>query len=113
MQSSDRDNGQIPLILIHGAWLSSRSWENYADYFGKRGFAVSAPEWPRKEGDVEEMRAAAEASPGRGVRESGDHYAALIGGLDQGPLLVGHSYGGLLVELLSDRRLGRAGVALS
>ena len=42
-------------MLIHGAWLSARSWENFADYFGKRGYAVSAPEWPRKEGDVEEL----------------------------------------------------------
>jgi len=48
------DGDRIPLILIHGAWLSARSWENYADYFGKRGFAVSAPEWPRKQEDVEE-----------------------------------------------------------
>ena len=47
MEASQTENGQIPLILIHGAWLSARSWENYADYFGKRGFAVSAPEWPR------------------------------------------------------------------
>src|SRR5438067_1320274 len=52
MEASHTENGQIPLILIHGAWLSARSWENYADYFGKRGFAVSAPEWPRKRGDV-------------------------------------------------------------
>ena len=49
-----------PLMLIHGAWLSARSWENFADYFGKRGYAVSAPEWPRKEGDVEELREEAE-----------------------------------------------------
>ncbi len=44
------DSDRIPLLLIHGAWLSARSWENFADYFEKRGFAVSAPEWPRKRG---------------------------------------------------------------
>ena len=49
-------NGSTPLMLIHGAWLSARSWENFADYFGKRGYAVSAPEWTRKDGDVEELR---------------------------------------------------------
>jgi pimeloyl-ACP methyl ester carboxylesterase len=43
MEASQAHNGQIPLILIHGAWLSARSWENYAEYFRKRGFAVSAP----------------------------------------------------------------------
>ena len=113
MQAGDETNGQIPLMLIHGAWLSARSWENYADYFGKRGFAVSAPEWPRKHGDVEEMRETAEDSAGLGVQEIVDHYEALIGELDQPPVLIGHSYGGLFVELLLDRGLGRAGVAMS
>ncbi|MGA9859286.1 MAG: alpha/beta hydrolase [Solirubrobacteraceae bacterium] len=113
MEASQTDNGQIALILIHGAWLSARSWENYADYFGKRGFAVSVPEWPRKLGDVEEMREGAEASAGLGVAEIVDHYESLIRGLDQPPVLIGHSYGGLFVELLLDRGLGRAGVAMS
>ena len=105
-------NGKIPMVLIHGAWLSSRSWENYSDYFSKRGFDVSAPEWPRKHGDVEEMRETAEESAGLGVAEIVDHYAELIGALDD-PVVIGHSYGGLFVELLLDRGLGRAGVAIS
>ena len=113
MHASHTPNGKIPLILIHGAWLSTRSWENYADYFAKRGFAVSAPEWPRKQGDVEQMRETAETSAGLGVQEIVDHYAALIGELTQPPVLIGHSYGGLFVELLLDRGLGRAGVAMS
>ena len=113
MTTTRTENGRIPLMLIHGAWLSARSWENYAEYFGKRGFAVSAPEWPRKQGDVEEMRETAELSAGLGVREIVDHYEALIRGLDQPPVLIGHSYGGLFVELLLDRGLGRAGVAMS
>src|ERR1700757_3827853 len=113
MQNSDRDNGQIPLILIHGAWLSARSWDNYADYFGKRGFAVSAPEWPRKHGDVEEMRDSAAESAGLGVEEIVAHYEGLIREQSQPPVLIGHSYGGLFVELLLDRGLGRAGVAMS
>ena len=102
-----------PLVLIHGAWVSSRSWENYVDYFGERGYSVSAPEWPRKVGDVEEMRETADESAGLGVQEIVDHYAELIDGLDQPPVLIGHSYGGLFVELLLDRGLGRAGVAMS
>jgi len=106
------ENGQTPLVLVHGAWLSARSWENYADYFGKRGFADSAPEWPRKQGDVEELRETAEASAGLGVREIVDHYEQLIREFDQPPVLIGHSYGGLFVELLLDRGLGRAGVGM-
>ena len=113
MSSTGTANGQIPLMLIHGAWLSSRSWENYVDYFGKHGFAVSAPEWPRKQGDVEEMRETADQSAGLGVQEIVDHYTELIDGLDEPPVLIGHSYGGLFVELLLDRGLGRAGVAMS
>lgn len=113
MATSETASDQIPLMLIHGAWLSARSWENYVDYFAKRGFAVSAPEWPRKYGDPEEMREAAEEWAGLGVEEIVDHYSELIGALDRAPVLVGHSYGGLFVELLLDRGLGRAGVALS
>jgi pimeloyl-ACP methyl ester carboxylesterase len=64
MTNNRGDSDRIPLMLIHGAWLSSRSWENFAEYFDKRGFAVSAPEWPRKQGDVEELRADAEDREG-------------------------------------------------
>jgi pimeloyl-ACP methyl ester carboxylesterase len=113
VESPRTASDRIPLLLIHGAWLSARSWENYADYFGKRGFAVSAPEWPRKHGDVEEMRETADESAGLGVKEIVDHYEGLISELDHPPVLIGHSYGGLFVELLLDRGLGRAGVAMS
>jgi pimeloyl-ACP methyl ester carboxylesterase len=108
-----RTNGSIPLLLIHGAWLSARSWENFADYFAKRGFAVSAPEWPRKHGDVDELRTEAEELKGLGIAEIVDHYESLIRELAEPPILIGHSFGGLIVELLLDRGLGRAGVAIS
>jgi alpha-beta hydrolase superfamily lysophospholipase len=101
------------LMLIHGAWLSSRSWENFADYFGSRGYTVSAPEWPRKQGDVEQLREDADAIKGLGLTEIVDHYASQIQAMDEPPVLIGHSYGGLIVELLLDRGLGRAGVAMS
>jgi pimeloyl-ACP methyl ester carboxylesterase len=111
--SARSDGDQVPLIFIHGAWLSALSWENYVGYFGKRDFAVSAPEWPRKHGDVEEIRESSEESKGLGVTEIVDNYAGIIGELDEPPVLIGHSYGGLFVELLLDRGLGRAGVAMS
>ena len=102
-----------PLMFIHGAWLSSGSWENFADYFRTRGFEVSAPEWPRKHGDVEEIREGADEVEGLGLNEIVDHYESEIRALDEPPVLIGHSYGGLIVELLLDRGLGRAGVAMS
>jgi alpha-beta hydrolase superfamily lysophospholipase len=76
-------------------------------------FAVSAPEWPRKHGDVGELRESPETSAGLGVQEIVEHYEQLIRNLDQPPVLIGHSCGGLFVELLLDRGLGRAGVAVS
>jgi pimeloyl-ACP methyl ester carboxylesterase len=104
---------RTPLMLIHGAWLSSGSWENFTEYFRSRGFAVSAPEWPRKHGDVAELREDADEIKGLGLTEIVDHYDSQIRTLDEPPVLIGHSYGGLIVELLLDRGLGRAGVAMS
>ena len=74
---------------------------------------MSAPEWPRKHGDVEELRDGADELAGLGLTEIVDPYAALIGKLDEPPVLIGHSFGGLIVELLLDRGLGRAGIAMS
>jgi pimeloyl-ACP methyl ester carboxylesterase len=104
---------RVPLMFVHGAWLSSGSWENFSDYFAHRGFDVSAPEWPRKQGDVEELREATDEIEGLGLTEIVDHYEEQINALDEPPVLVGHSFGGLIVELLLDRGLGRAGVAMS
>src|SRR5436189_52492 len=100
-------------MLIHGAWLSSRSWDPFAEYFRERGYDVSAPEWPRKQGDVEELREATDAIEGLGLTEIVDHYEAQIRALDREPILIGHSFGGLIVELLLDRGLARGGVAMS
>ena len=103
MAARGNENRQTPLIMIHGAWLSASSWDNYREYFANRGFDVSAPEWPRKASDVEKIRETAGTSAGLGVQEIVDHYAQLIDGLEQPPVLIGHSYGGLFVELLRNR----------
>jgi pimeloyl-ACP methyl ester carboxylesterase len=100
------------MILIHGAWLSARSWENYVEYFSAHGYDVSTPEWPRKHGDVEALREDTSELAGLGVAEIVDHYEALIRALPAPPVLVGHSFGGLFVQLLLDRGVGKAGVAI-
>jgi len=102
-----------PLMFVHGAWLSSQSWDTFAGHFRDRGYDVSAPEWPRKEGDVEQLRESTDAIEGLGLTEIVDHYEAQIRALDREPILIGHSFGGLIVELLLDRGLARAGVAMS
>ena len=113
MEATNIEGDRIPLMLIHGAWLAANSWENFAEYFASRNYDVSTPEWPRKEGDVEELRENTEELKGLGLTEIVDHYEEQIRTLDQPPVLIGHSFGGLIVELLLDRGLGRAGVALS
>ncbi len=100
------------MVLIHGAWLSARSWENFVQYFTGRGWNVETPEWPRKHGDVEELRESSEELAGLGIKEIVDHYDELIRGRDPQPIVVGHSFGGLFVQLLLDRGLGSAGVAI-
>jgi pimeloyl-ACP methyl ester carboxylesterase len=100
------------IVLIHGAWLTPRSWENYVTFFEAQGYEVSAPEWPRKTGEVEEQREDTEELKGLGVTEIVDHYDEIIRAKSEPPVIIGHSFGGLFTQLLLDRGLGRAGVAL-
>lgn len=102
-----------PIVLIHGLWLTPRSWEGWKQRFEGRGHQVLAPAWPRIQGDVEGVRRDPSALNGLGVGEITDHYAEVVGGLERPPIIMGHSFGGLVTELLLDRGLGAAGVALS
>jgi pimeloyl-ACP methyl ester carboxylesterase len=101
------------IVFVHGAWLTSLSWENFLPYFTAKGYTCQAPEWPLRDKSVAELRqhtppALAEI----GVKELTDHYEAIIRALPEPPILIGHSFGGLIVQQLLDRGVGRAGVAL-
>jgi len=100
------------IVFIHGLWLSSRSWENFERCFKERGHEVVSPEWPRKNGDVDELRANADQLKGLGITEIVDHYDGIVRELPEPPILIGHSFGGLFTMMLLDRGLGAAGVAL-
>ncbi len=100
------------IVLIHGLWMTPRSWESFRSYYESRGFHVLAPAWPRMTGEVEDLRRDPSALAGLGLQEIVDHYAGIIRALPQPPVLIGHSIGGLVVQLLIDRGLGRAGVAI-
>jgi len=102
-----------PIVLIHGLWLNPRSWEGWKARFEERGHEVLAPAWPRMQGDVDEVRRDPSALNGLGVTEIVDHYDRIVRGLSAPPVIMGHSFGGLVTELLLDRGLGAAGVALS
>jgi alpha-beta hydrolase superfamily lysophospholipase len=102
-----------PIVLVHGLWLTPRSWEGWKERFESRGHQVLAPAWPRLQDDVEAIRQDPSPLNGLGVTEIVDHYAEIVRGLDRPPIVMGHSFGGLVTELLLDRGLGAAGVALS
>jgi pimeloyl-ACP methyl ester carboxylesterase len=102
-----------PIVLVHGLWLTPRSWEGWKERFEGRGHQVFAPAWPRMYGEVEDVRRDPSPLDGLGVTEIVDHYAAVVRSIDRPPVIVGHSFGGLVTELLLDRGLGAAGVAIS
>jgi len=103
----------FPIVLIHGLWLTPRSWEGWKARFEQRGHDVLAPAWPRMEGEVEALRRDPSVLDDLGLAEVLDHYDRIIRRLDTPPVIMGHSTGGLLTELLLDRGLGAAGVTLS
>ena len=102
-----------PVVLIHGLWLTPRSWEGWTECCENRGHRVLAPAWPRMPGEVEDVRRDPAALNGLGLAEIVAHYEGIVRGLDRPPVIIGHSFGGLVTELLLDRGLGAAGVAIS
>jgi pimeloyl-ACP methyl ester carboxylesterase len=100
------------IVFIHGAWLASNSWERFAVFFSERGYATLTPEWPRKASTVAAQREDPAGLAGLGVEEIVEHYAGIIDGLDEPPIIIGHSFGGLITQILVGRGRGRAAVAL-
>jgi len=100
------------IVLIHGAWMTPRSWDPFRGFYEQRGYRVLTPPWPRLEGEVEEIRRDPSAMVGLGVKEIVDGYEQIVRLLDEPPILMGHSFGGLFVQMLLDRGLGAAGVAI-
>ena len=101
------------IVLIHGLWMTSLSWENWAARYAAQGYRVIARSWPGMEGDIQELRRDPSAIATLGIGTIVDHYEQIIRGLDSPPLIVGHSFGGLITQILLDRGLGAAGVAIA
>ena len=99
------------VVLIHGMWMTPRSWDNWIDHYIDRGYRAIAPGWPGVK-DPEETRRDPSALKGLGLSKIVDHYESLIRELDRPPIVIGHSFGGLVTQLLLDRGLGAAGVAI-
>src|SRR5881398_366202 len=101
-----------PIVLIHGLWMTPLSWEGWIDRYRSRGHEVLAPAWPGMDGDIEQLRADPSAIEHLGVEDIVDHYDAIIRELATPPIIMGHSFGGAFTEILLDRGLGAAGVAI-
>jgi pimeloyl-ACP methyl ester carboxylesterase len=99
------------IVLIHGMWMTPRSWDNWVDHYADRGYRAIAPGWPGVK-DPEETRRDPSALKGLGIQKVVDHYEQIIRELDRPPIIIGHSFGGLFTQLLVDRGLGSAGVAI-
>jgi pimeloyl-ACP methyl ester carboxylesterase len=102
----------IPIVLVHGAWLNAAAWEPFADRLRAHGYDVTAPSWPGEDGDPAALRAAPPDIRDVGLDEIVASYEAAIRALPEPPILIGHSFGGLVVERLLADGYGRAGVAL-
>ena len=100
------------IILIHGMWMTPRSWDNWIDHYTDRGYRAIGPGWPGIDKEPEEIRRDPSPLKGLGIEECVEHYDQIIRGLDRPPIIIGHSFGGLFTQLLLDRGLGAAGVAI-
>lgn len=101
-----------PVVFVHGLWLHAESWKNWIEFFGAHGYEASAASWPGDSETTEATRRKPDAVAGYGVHEIADHIAGQIKGLTKKPILIGHSFGGLLVQNLLGRDLAAAAVAI-
>ncbi len=110
--SPDQPTSPGTIVLIHGLWMTPLSWEHWIDRYTARGYRVLAPAWPGMDVDIEQLRADTSAVDHLGIEEIVDHYDEIIRGLDDPPIVMGHSFGGAFTEVLLDRGLGAAGVGI-
>ena len=101
-----------PVVFIHGLWLHATSWGPWLEMFRDAGYEPTAPGWPNEPATVAEARAHPELVANTSIDEAVAHYAALIDALDAAPVIVGHSFGGLITEKLIGQGIGAAGVAI-
>jgi pimeloyl-ACP methyl ester carboxylesterase len=102
-----------PIVLIHGLWMTSASWANWVARYTEMGYHVVARSWPGMDGDIDALRRDPSAIATLGINEIVEHYEQIIRGLDSAPYVIGHSFGGLITQILLDRGLGAAGVAIA
>jgi pimeloyl-ACP methyl ester carboxylesterase len=101
------------IVLIHGLWMTPRSWEKWAERYQSRGYKVLAPAWPGMEGEVEALNEDPSPIAALDIEQIVDAYEGIIRGLESPPIIMGHSLGGTVTQLLLDRGVGAAGVGVA
>jgi len=102
-----------PVVFVHGLWLLPSSWDRWVTLFEEAGYVALTPGWPDDPETVAEAKAHPEVFAGKGIAEIADYEAAIIRRLDRKPVIIGHSFGGLMTMILAGRGLAAASVAIS
>jgi pimeloyl-ACP methyl ester carboxylesterase len=105
-------SGRTPVVFIHGLWLLPSSWDRWRELFEEAGYAALTPSWPDDPETVEQARANPDVLAGKSLAQVADHTADVIAKLERKPVVLGHSTGGLLAQILAGRGLSRATVAI-
>ena len=103
---------RTPVVFVHGLWLHASSWQPWVELFTERGYDPVAPGWPDEPDTVQDARNEPDRMADKGIDEVTEHYAKIIQGLPSRPVLVGHSFGGLIVEKLLGLDHGAGGIAI-
>jgi pimeloyl-ACP methyl ester carboxylesterase len=99
-------------MFIHGLWLLPSSWDRWAAVFEEAGYTSLTPGWPDDPETVEEAKKHPEVFANKTIGQVADHYALVIEKLDKKPAVIGHSFGGLLAQMIAGRGLSAATVAI-
>jgi non-heme chloroperoxidase len=105
-------DGRQPVVFVHGLWLLPSSWDRWAALFEEAGYVALAPGWPDDPDTVEEAAAHPEVFAHKTVGQVADHFDEVIRGLKKKPAVIGHSFGGLLAQIIAGRGLSAATVAI-
>jgi len=104
--------GLQPIVFVHGLWLLPSSWDRWAAFFEEAGFTALTPGWPDDPSTVDEANANPDVFANKTIGQVADHVAQIIRGLQRKPAIIGHSFGGLLAQILAGRGLSQATVAI-
>jgi pimeloyl-ACP methyl ester carboxylesterase len=105
-------SGKTPVVFIHGLWLLPSSWDRWAAAFEEAGYTALTPGWPDDPDTVQEARENPEVFANKSVGQVADHFGEVIGQLAQKPAVIGHSFGGLLAQIMAGRGLSAVSVAI-